>query len=344
MTAASRIGGRWGRRLLGLLIAVIIVPPAGFFLTRGVLAAANAVLERRYPPPGRMIPVGDHRLHLFCQGSGTPTVVIEPGLGVDWVAWAPVVMDLARSVEVCVYDRAGYGWSEPGPIPRTAQQSAEELHHLLSSSKRQGPYVIVAHSFGGHIARAYAGKHGSTLGGVVLVDPADQNPDEMPVQPAPAARPASWSRGWIVDSLPPLGWERVKRLRRGEDGLSADVRTLPVAFRHRAIIASSLNQLAAEQSELDSARVSQIQARAAVFPRDVPLVVITPLYLSTPRSRSATPPSLARRELQRKIAESSALGTQVFAGESGHMVHVDQPELVVTVVRDVMSRARRERQ
>jgi pimeloyl-ACP methyl ester carboxylesterase len=344
MMATARIGGRWVRRLLGLVLALLLVPPGVFFLARGVLAAANVVLERRYPPPGRMVSVGDHRLHLFCQGSGTPTVVVEPGLGVDWVAWAPIVMDLAQSVEVCVYDRAGYGWSEPGPIPRTAQQSAEELHQLLTNSTRREPYVIVAHSFGGHIARVYAGKYGSTLGGVVLVDPAEQNPEDMPIQPPPTSRPASWSRGWIIDSLPPLGWERIKRLKRGEDGLSPDARALPPAFRHRVIIASSLNQLAAEQSELKSARPSQIQARAAAFPRDVPLVVISPLYLSTPQDRSTTPTSLARRELLRKLAESSTQGTQIFARESGHMVHVDQPALVVSVIRDVISRVPQKRQ
>jgi len=338
MTAASHTGGRWARRLLVLLIAVIILPPALFFLTRGVLAAANTVLERRYPPPGRMIPVGDHRLHLFCQGSGTPTVVIEPGLGVDWVAWTPVVTDLARSGEVCVYDRAGYGWSEPGPFPRTAQQIAAELHELLSRSEHSGPFVLVAHSFGGYVARVYAGQYGSTLAGVVLADPSEQDPADIPrVQPKPAASP--WTVSGLIDRLPPLGWDRVKRLYRGDATLPASLRALPPSIRSRAIIRSSLDQLAAEQSELDSRRPSQQQATAAVIPPDVPFVVITPFYRLAPADGPSEPTPAAQRERQRALAASAALGTQVFAEQSGHFVQIDQPDLLLKVIRDVVSRA-----
>lgn len=333
----------WGRRVLGLLAVLLLASVGSFLIVRGVLALANVWLERRYPPPGQLISVGRHRLHLYCQGAGPATVVIEPGLGVDWVAWAPVVLDLARSIEVCVYDRAGYGWSEPGPVPRSAEQSASELHALLAASNHSGPYVLVAHSFGGHIARIYAARYPSRLGGVVLVDPAEREPSEIPAAPVKAVG-SPFTVSGLIDRLPPLGWERVKRLQQGEAPLPPDVRKLPVAFRHRVVVASSLDQLAAEQSELESARASQVQARAAGFPRDVPLTVITPLAARSPASRSATTTSLARRELLRKLAESSASGTQILAGESGHMVHVDQPDLVVTVIREMLSQVRQDRQ
>jgi pimeloyl-ACP methyl ester carboxylesterase len=325
------------------LLALLLLAPVGsFLLIRGGLALANWQLERQFPPPGLMIAVDSHRLHLFCQGANAPTVVLEPGLGVDWVAWAPVILDLARSVEVCVYDRAGYGWSEPGPMPRTAERSAAELHELLAKSNRRGPYVLVAHSFGGYIARVYASRYPDRLGGVVLVDPAEREPGDI-ARPPDKVMGSPWSLTGLTERLPPLGWERVKRLQRGEDALPPHVRKLPVAFRHRVVIASSLDQLAAERSELESAQSSQLQARAAAFPRDVPLAVITPLYARSRGTPSASPTSERSRDLHRKLAEESAIGVQVFAEQSGHMVHMDQPDVVVAAVRDVLSRVRQDR-
>ncbi len=331
MSSITAGGGKatGGRRRLLWLMAILVSPLALFFAARGVLAAANVFLERRYPPPGQMISVGGHRLHLFCQGKGSPTIVIEPGLGVDWVAWAPVVEDLVTSAEVCVYDRAGYGWSEAGPMPRTAGQSAEELHQLLSS--RPGPIVLVGHSFGGYIARVYAARFAGAVQGVVLVDPSERDPAQVPT-PASATdpRPRPWSVGRVIDLLPPLGWERVKRLYHGESALSERRRKLPAGFRHRIVVASSLDQLVAEQSERDSSLPSQEQVRAEPFPRHVPLVVITPASTSE-----------THRELHRQIAEASDQGSQVLADNSGHMVHIDRPDLIVSAVRGVLSRSDR---
>jgi pimeloyl-ACP methyl ester carboxylesterase len=109
------------------------------------------------------------------------------------------------------------------------------------------------------------------------------------------------------------------------------------------VIASSLDQLAAERSELESAPSSQLQARAAAFPRDVPLIVITPLYSRSRGNSSASVTSETSRDLHRKLAEASAIGTQVFAEQSGHMVQMDQPDVVVAAVRDVLSRVRQDR-
>jgi pimeloyl-ACP methyl ester carboxylesterase len=317
-------------------VVLLVSPFAAFFLLRGGLAAADAVLMRRYPPPGQMISVGGHRLHLFCQGSGSPAVVIEPGLGVDWVSWSEIVTDLSQSVEVCVYDRAGYGWSDAGPMPRTAEQIASELHQLMTAS-HHARIVLVAHSFGGYVARVYAAKHAGTLGGMVLVDPPDHDPAAL--RPAPPT-PFTWSVCGFIDRLPPLGWDRVKRLYRGEQVLSPSQRTQPLPYRQRVVIASSLDQLEAEQSELDSRLPSQLAANAAVFPADLPFVVITPAYLRPPADGDMTPTPAARRERHRRLAASAALGAQVFADQSGHFVHVDQPELVLRVIRDVLSRAR----
>ncbi len=343
--SASRLGGSVmsgrGVRRIGIgLVLLLVAPFAAFFLVRGVLALANTMLERKYPPPGQMVQVGNHQLHLYCQGRGTPTVVIEPGLGVDWVSWEPIVTALAPSTEVCVYDRAGYGWSEAGPMPRTAERSAVELHELLTRSHHPGPYVIVAHSFGGHVARVFAGRFGTSLRSLVLVDPSEMARADMaaPADTGPAPRRPLGVRT-VIDMLPPLGWERVKRLYQGESVLPPRIQRLPPPFRQRVVVASSLDQLDAEQSELASSRPSQQQAWDATMPPDLAVVVITPFYPDESGRVSETPEALARRKRHLEIAQASTHGSQVFAERSGHMVHMDQPELVLSVIRDVLTRA-----
>ena len=129
--------------------------------------------------------------------------------------------EISQVSRICVYDRAGYGWSEPGPMPRTALQIATELHDLIDRAGIKGPSVLVAHSFGGYIARVYVSRYPDSMGAVVLVDPSV--PESQP-GPAPAATPPSRSRSF--DSLrqwvPPLGWDRVNRLYVGESGLPPD--------------------------------------------------------------------------------------------------------------------------
>src|SRR5215213_6006374 len=105
---------------------------------------------RAYPPPGQLVDVGGYRLHLNCAGTGSPTVVIDAGWG-DWSAsWSSWVQpEVAKTMRVCTYDRAGMGWSEAGPLPRTAEQFTKELHSLLQRAAIPGPYVLVGHSMGG---------------------------------------------------------------------------------------------------------------------------------------------------------------------------------------------------
>ena len=122
------------------------------------------------PPPGRMVDIGSHRLHLLCEGSGSPTVVIDSGLGALALEWRGVQRELAAQFTTCLYDRAGYGWSEPGPQPRTTARITEELALLLERGDVPGPYVLVGHSFGGYTAQLFARRFPERTAGVVLVE------------------------------------------------------------------------------------------------------------------------------------------------------------------------------
>jgi len=201
---------------------------------------------------------------------------------------------------------------------------------MLDSSGEAGPYVLVAHSFGAFVARTYAGRFVPLVGAVVLVDPSVEV-ETVPV--ASERRPASVADR-VLALIPPLGWERLKRLARGTSSLPPWLRALPVAFQHRAVIASSLDQLAAEQNELNARGLSAEEADAVPFPRDIPLFVVTPEGLE---AGGATKEPMARHQA---LVAMSAEGRHIIAVRSGHFVQQDQPELVERTIADAVARAR----
>lgn len=133
-------------------------------------AFGTEIYRRIYPPPGELVDVGGHSLHINCVGEGSPTVILESGSGANSVDWANIQPEVANTTRVCAYDRAGSGWSEPSPEPRDPQQIAGELHTLLGNAGIDGPYVLVGHSFGGLYVLMYADLYPNEVGGMVLVD------------------------------------------------------------------------------------------------------------------------------------------------------------------------------
>src|SRR5919112_2773117 len=133
-------------------------------------AVATQIDQRTYSPPGEIVDVGTHRLHINCLGEGSPTVILEAAnLGMS-AHWVRVHQQLAQTTRVCAYDRAGMGWSERGPEPRDARQVSGELHTLLKGAGTERPYVLVGHSYGGLYAQMYAARYPNQVSGVVLVD------------------------------------------------------------------------------------------------------------------------------------------------------------------------------
>jgi pimeloyl-ACP methyl ester carboxylesterase len=136
----------------------------------GYETSREAADSRAYPMPGQLIDVGGYRLHLTCTGSGSPTVVLQPGGGemssnLDWITPA-----VARDTRVCAYDRPGRGWSEPATTPQDGVQLATDLHTLLQRGPVPGPYVLAGHSFGGLYVLAYAARYPDEVAGLVLID------------------------------------------------------------------------------------------------------------------------------------------------------------------------------
>ncbi len=128
-------------------------------------------LERRtHPAPGQLIDVGGHRMHLNCNGSGSPTVILESGLGESGAYWTWISTAVGHDTRVCAYDRPGRGWSEPTSIPQDGFAVARDLHVLLERANVQAPFVLVGHSSGAQYVRIFAGRYPEQVAGMVLLD------------------------------------------------------------------------------------------------------------------------------------------------------------------------------
>ena len=158
--------GRTRRWLLYPILAVLTLAAAG----AGYETPRESADQIAYPAPGVMVDVGGHRLHLNCTGSGSPTVVLEPGLGEISLGWAWIAPAIASDTRVCVYDRAGRGWSEPADARQDGGQVAADLHALLHRAHVPGPFVLAGHSFGGLYVRSFAAQYPHEVAGMVLVD------------------------------------------------------------------------------------------------------------------------------------------------------------------------------
>jgi pimeloyl-ACP methyl ester carboxylesterase len=164
--AHRRLRSRSRRLVLYPVIATLALAAVG----GGYQTVATAADARAYPMPGHVFDVGGHRLHLHCTGSGTPTVILQPGLGEMSSNMALIAPAVARDTRVCVYDRAGRGWSEPADAPQDATQIATDLHALLQRADVDGPYVLAGHSFGGRYVLTYAARYPDEVAGMVLID------------------------------------------------------------------------------------------------------------------------------------------------------------------------------
>jgi pimeloyl-ACP methyl ester carboxylesterase len=196
---------RWTTKvLLWSVVAILVLLIIGAIYQ----AIATEIDQRRYPPPGRMVVVGGHRMHIHCTGQDGPTVILEPTSDGTSASWGWVQPELSKTTRVCAYDRAGRGWSEIGPEPRDAQQIAGELHTLLRKAHVPGPYVLVGHSAGGLFIREYADQYPNEVAGMVLLDAS--HPDQTRTVPTEREELEYSRRVFAVTPwLAPFGIDRV---------------------------------------------------------------------------------------------------------------------------------------
>jgi pimeloyl-ACP methyl ester carboxylesterase len=258
-----QVRSRAARWLLYPVLAVLMVAAVG----GGYETVRESFDARIYPMPGQLVDVGGHRMHLHCTGTGSPTVVLEPGQGgassdSGWVAPA-----VARDSTVCVYDRAGRGWSDAAEGPQDAAQIAADLHTLLERAQVPGPYVLAGHSFGGLYVQTFAANYPDQVAGLVLLDSTAPKPG-----PALPATTESYSVLGRLTALLPA----VAHLGAGRLLAQASYASLPPSSRDEARAnASTDRNLASYIEEFVEANRSMQQAAALTNLNGKPLIVLT---------------------------------------------------------------------
>jgi pimeloyl-ACP methyl ester carboxylesterase len=284
---------------------------------------AEAVDAKAYPPPGKLVDVGGHRLHINCTGTGSPTVVIEAGLG-DWsTGWDVVQQGVAKATRVCTYDRAGWGWSEAGPLPRDAAQFAKELHTLLQNANIPGPYVMVGHSLGGFAVRVFVHEYASEVAGVVLIDSMSprqftQSQDgvqsQIGTQSQPFSLPAMLARFGIV------------RLLARPLGIMPSVPSEENAYFSRMVSQQSAQTLTNESQGMPA---SSAEASAVQTFGDLSLIVLTANLNNIS----------GWQEWQTELLQLSSNSQQLFA-ESDHNIHFEEPESAIAAILQMVQQVR----
>jgi pimeloyl-ACP methyl ester carboxylesterase len=305
---------------IGLAVLIALAAPAHMH------SQSNS--SQGYPPPGRLVDIGGRKLHLYCSGQGKPTVMLVAGGGALAIDWALVQPKVARTTRVCSYDRAGPGWSEPGPAEETVEETVNDLHRLLGSAKEKGPYLLVGASIGGIFIRAYQHAFPKEVAGLIFDNSSHQvgmdvkgkvgliwdlSEDELrsayPL-PASAKEPAPTREGEPFDRLTP----ELQAMR-----LWLDVRLWqkwdPAKAGPESLI-SWRKEFLREFDEMAAAKDPPLG--------DLPVIVLSgDERPSDPNRRSDRTDAGAALDL----LSSNTL--YITASGSGHEIHLYQPDLVV---------------
>lgn len=327
-SATWRIGRRVLRgigRTLAALVGLLVVLGLAGASYEAIAAAGDA---GRYPARGQLVDVGGYRLHIQCVGTGSPTVVLDAGLGGSSLDWSLVQPELSRSARVCAYDRAGMGWSDPSPQPRTPRQIADELHTLLSNAGIAGPYVLVGHSLAGKNVRLFALQHPDQVAGMVLVDARSEYVDAN-TSPAEAQ---AFQRASAAQAI-------LYRLARGV-GLVRLIGAslwggpaMPRATRTEGmLLTTSPRAVDAQTAEALERATDDAQLQSAPSLGNRPLIV-----LAAGQNVAHDPIWL---EAQHRLAALSTNSRLIVAENSGHAIHWEQPALAIDAVRQVIQEAR----
>lgn len=252
-------------------------------------------------------------MHLYCRGAGSPTVIVDTGLGGTSLEWLPVLQRVANFTQVCVYDRAGYGWSDMGAYPRTSSHEVDELYLLLSNAGLPGPFILVGHSYGGYNAQLFARRYPYLTAGLVLVDAS--HPDQIERFQAPP---------YNIKTAPT---SRFGTVHFGE------MPAVPPSLSRRArlLMLYQFKNWKARRTmsyELLGFRESADELRSAQPLNPMPLVVLTRGKRVWPDDEHGNGLEHLWITLQSELATQSPAVAHLVALGSGHLVHLEQPDLV----------------
>ena len=318
---------------------------------------SRAQADTIYARPGQLVSAGGHRLNLYCMGSGSPTVVFDSGWE-DWApAWSVVQPRVATFTRACAYDRAGAGFSEAGPMPRTSMQIADELHTALHNAGISGPFILVGSAFGGDNVRAFADRYMPEVAGLVLVeaDPSDLEPREMrekehrsekeriaelrecrdsvaagkplPMLTARPGRPPRTCAQQFFRGLPEVAWSP-----------ALNAKLLQLAQTRVAMYDAYISEM--EQFPVDEAYLQE--HRMSFGSR--PIRVLSSGNHAVGSLRTLTPEELKYEQevalAQGEWLQLSSNAKLVIADHSSEYIQFDQPNVVTEAIREVFTQSK----
>ncbi len=258
---------------------------------------------------GELVDVGTHRLRVECRGEGSPMVMIDVGIGESYDLWQPIIDELSQITTVCIYDRAGYRESDPGPHPRTVGQSAHELHALLEKISAEPPHILVGHSLGALNVMLLAAWEAQDVAGLVLLDP--------PPRDFIAGRRFPGLRDLAEEETAGMRQGAEQARERGQEDQAVFLET--VASEHEALFQDSAEQI----GTIDSFG-------------DLPLIVVASGVPNPMFGDSAEAFQEFWIESNRKLAGLSRAGEFILAAESEHHIHRDAPQVVLDAIQQLL--------
>ena len=323
-----------------MVLAIFLAPIAAGILYEKISEHRD---RTRYVRIGEPVDVGGRTLNLYCSGQGSPTVVFESGSHTAGYGWVKVQREVARFTRACWYDRAGYGWSDPGPAPRTFGDIAEDLHHLLHTAGVPGPYMLVGATAGAYHVRVYTGRYPGEVAGAVLIAAFDTDiaEHEPPFMRGKLAGQPRWIQQIACRVVrPAMAHAGVMRLIRPQGGRHPFAIQFLAPEEQRELITLSRNPLAdLSEGEACSLDESLAEVRAAGNFGDRPLrVLISDVAFDSPDPQFAESMKQLNRfwfgELQPRLAALSSRG-QLYVNEDA-----ENPEVIVAAVKAVVIEAR----
>lgn len=302
---------------------------------------ATKVDDARFVPPGKLVDIGGYSLHINCMGEGDQTVVLEAGHAGNSLEWALVQSEASKFTRICSYDRAGYGWSEESPYPRTSEQVVLELHALLTKAEIPKPYILVGHSLGGINVRLYAHRYPDEVSGMILVESSHED-QEARLPPEPKKN-FFVEHPKISQFLTFIGFHRLMMqrlkiqstlnlsnysdwIRKTYLAKLSSTKCIRTVCRENSAFAESLGQLKNAQFSF----------------KTKPLIVLTSGKCISNEGHLFDQEWLDQafkvwKELQKDLVTQSIKGKQIIAEQSDHQITRNQPKIIIEAIKECIN-------